>query len=179
VRKYIIAVLFSCILAVVSFAQTPAPTDLLETGWTFNVSGGYANLQNQATNNGFLTTAEVRVAKHWAGYLDQISVGKPSAIGFLGGASYEFSLAHVAKQSSFIDISKFSVAVKAGIGAARASADASPFKLAVEVGAALRYNLPAGMFVEPVDVRLVRSSVTGTQVIGNHLALIAAIGKRF
>src|SRR5437868_4696776 len=118
-NRFAIAFMLFLGLSFSAVAQTPAPapspSDIFETGWTFSVSGGYTNLQNQATNNGFLTSAEVRVAKHWSGFLDQVSIGKPSAVGFLAGPSYEFSLAHVAKKSSFIDISKFTIALKAGV----------------------------------------------------------------
>ena len=162
-----------------SQAQNPPAPDALETGWRVQVTGGYSNLQNQSTNNGFLTSAEVRVAKHWSGRFDYFATASPKASTLLAKAQYDFSLAHVLPASSYLDVSKLEVFVNAGAGAARGEAQSAPFKLAISAGGGLNYRVSDKMIVRPLELNYVRSAVTGTQIIGNHLQFAASFGYRF
>lgn len=173
-----------------------AQSDPLETGWHVSVNGAFSNLSGQQTNNGYLSFAEVRVAKHWSARLNYFATADPTAKIITAGPEYNFSLRHILPKSDFLDVSKLEAFAGVSLGAShlepcpnltgQALADckvlkespAPGFKFAAVVGGGVNYRITDKLTIRPLEVNYVRSAAGG-QLIGNHLQFASGVGLRF
>lgn len=103
-NKYLIAVLAFFLFVFGTSAQTPTPTpqpscnvplDLCESAWSLALYGGYWNLQNATTNNGYTAGAGFNFSNHFGAEARFYQTSSPSANLVLPGANARMSLAHI------------------------------------------------------------------------------------
>ncbi len=181
-RKCSLAVLFSSVLAVVSFGQTPAPSDPLETGWNVSVNGGYSSIQNAGTNNGFFFSTGIRLTQHFVARGDVFVLNDPAVTVSLVKPEYRFSAQHLFKSASSATVKNTEFFVNAGIGSAHYTdpAKGSTSKVAYGFGGGFDIKMSPTVSIRPLDVNYINSSlINGGRVIGNHLQFAAGLGLRF
>ena len=75
-HKIGLAVAVICLFAVGVSAQTPAVP-----GWSFSTAGGFSNVSNAPTNNGFVNVTELRLSEYYAVRGDVFLMTNPQVIG--------------------------------------------------------------------------------------------------
>lgn len=181
-RKYLIAVLFSCILAVGSFAQTPppAPNDDVNV----SVTTEYIHFTNGA--NGTMIEAVRPITDYWSLGYAQIIVPDAKSQFYLLGPRYDTDLQHLFKNAkpAHLDLSLIKVFAGAGIGSRRDDLGNSPafafgghgglgIGVGSLLGAKIGFNVSAGFvgaakqaLVGPRILTAFTSSATGNYAAG-------------
>lgn len=171
----------------VTFGQTqppPSSSDPFETGWSVSVSGGYTNVSNAQTNNGYFFSSAVRVAQHWNMRADIFILNSPQVTIAVAGPEYRLSINHILPQLSgnFPIINNMELFANAKLGDAKYTdpAKGSQSKFAYGVGTGFDIAVSDTVTVRPLDVSYIRSSLlTGGVVLGNHMQFEAGLGLRF
>jgi hypothetical protein len=161
-----------------AFGLSLSPTDPMEPVWTVSISGGLSVLSNVGTNNGFMTSAALRLAQHWNLRTDIFSVATPSTIVVLAGPEYMWSLAHWIPPNDYFNTANIQPFLNLKLGDEKSNGAS---KFAYAVGGGFSVIVSPTMTLRPLDVSYVRSSVFGPKgtFIGNHLQYAASIGLNF
>ena len=176
------------VLSVVSVhAQTKAPTpapppDPLESGWNVMVNGGYSQVQNAGTNNGFFFSTGIRIAQHWVARGDVFVLASPSVTITLVKPEYRFSALHLFSNTTSSTVKNTEFFANLGIGDAHFTdpAKGTQSKVAYGFGGGFDVKLSDTVTVRPLDVNYIYSDlIGGGKVIGNHLQFAAGLGLRF
>lgn len=186
--KRIIVLTFSfwfvmAVLVPIAFGQSPTkPADPLETGWNVMVNGGYSNVSNASTNNGFFFSTGIRLGQHWAARGDVFVTASPAVTTSLAKPEYRFSALHLFPNNQSPTVRNTEFFVNAGIGSSHYTdpAKGSQSKFAWGVGGGFDVKVSDTVTIRPLDVNYIRSSLlNGGKVIGNHLQFAAGLGLRF
>lgn len=182
----ILAVALLVIASTLAFAQT----DPLEGAYNVTINGGFSNVSNAATNNGFVTIEGLRVSQHLLAQSYQFVVlGPPSAVIVTAGPELRANLAHFLAKSNFAaNASKIEAFVNVGAGTARSSAlnadgstTLSKASFAWKIGGGFDILLNKTMSFRPLDISYVRAPMLqhGGSILGNQLQFAAVLGVRF
>jgi hypothetical protein len=179
------------------YAQTtppPKPPDVLENAWNVSVNGGYSNVSNAPTNNGFVTGISFRLSQHLNLRSDVYILNSPQGMVLaLAGPEYRFSLEHLLKSSAFAaNASRVEAFFNVGAGDARTSTvkvaadgtsttSVSKAKFAASVGGGFDIKISDTVTMRPLDVKYVKSSFlnAGGGLYGNQLSFAAGLNLRF
>lgn len=175
-------------------APTPKPPDIMEGAWNVSVNGGYSNISNAPTNNGFVSGVSLRLSQHLNLRSDVYLLNSPQGMVLaLAGPEYRFSLAHVLKSSSYAaSADRVEAFFNVGAGDAHTSTvtvdqagnsitSVSKSKFAWSVGGGFDIKMSDTVTLRPLDIKYVRSTFLnqGGGVYGNQLAFAAGLGLRF
>jgi opacity protein-like surface antigen len=184
-KKAVLLFLFAfTVLAVSCFAQTTPTPAPLSSGNVFTVSAGYANMASTATNNGFQITGILTLHEGTYSLLglraDTMLLANPNVTMSLIGPEYQYSIAHLFKSSTAVTQN---VVLFAHAGAGEAfftsptATESSHAKFALGIGGGIQVNVSPTMFIRPLDITWVHSSIPGTNaVIGNQAQFAASFG---
>lgn len=157
------------------------PPDPLETGWNVSVNGGYSQVQNAGTNNGFFFSTGIRLSQHFVARGDVYVLNDPAVTISLAKPEARFSARHIFKSSSTPAVQNTEFFVNAGLGDAHYTdpAKGSQSKFAWGLGGGFDVKISDSISVRPLDVNYLRSSIIGGgKIIGNHLQFAATLGLR-
>jgi hypothetical protein len=167
-------------------AQTaPPPTT---PGYTVSVNGGFSNVSNAPTNNGFMFDTELALSPTLSARGDVFVLSAPSVTISLASVQYQFPITKWIKNPTSVTVQDLHLFVKGGAGDAYSTGTAiggngitTQHKFAYAVGGGIEIDLSPTVHIRPLDLTYVRSSIlqNGGAVLGNHLAAAATLGLQF
>jgi opacity protein-like surface antigen len=172
------------LLAPALFAQTTPPNPPLSAGNIFTVSAGYANMASTATNNGFQITGILTLNQGQYSLLglraDTMLIASPNVTLSTIGPEYQYSVSHLFKSTNSVTSN---LVIFGHVGAGEAfytnptGTETNHAKFAIGVGGGIQVNISPTMFIRPLDVTLVHSSIPNTtKLIGNQAQFAASFG---
>lgn len=164
----------------------PAP-DPFGQGTNFVVTGGYASGSAQ-TNNGVQMTGILPLTSTLSLRADGILLYNPNVTISLIGPEYGRTAASLGKYFANSNSPVLQNLVVFGhVGAGEAffnsptAGQSTKAKFAIGVGGGLQINISSTMFIRPLDLSLIHSSIAGVgnKVIGNQAQFAASLGLSF
>lgn len=167
---------------------TPVPVPVTTNAWNVSVNGGYSNIQQAGTNNGFFFSTAIHVAEYWNIRGDVFVMNDPAVTLSLIKPEYRIPSSRLFKNASgnYFATNNVEFFLNGGIGNAHYTdpAKGSTSKFAWGIGGGFDMTvLQTGgttVTIRPLDVNYISSQlIGGGKVIGNHLQFAAGLGLRF
>ena len=184
-RLYRLLPLLALLLPLHLQAQTSPPNPV--PGWSFSTAGGFSNVSNAPTNNGFVNVTELRLSEYYAVRGDVFLMTNPQVIGSYISAQGIIPASKIFKNTKdqfAVNSKNVDFFINAGLGDIRSTDPNSKdtkAKFSWRIGAGFNVKMTDHTFLRPLDISYLRGGVFqgGGAVVGNHLQVSALLGIRF